>query len=313
MVQLDGLSLRITPATAGRNRSSHSSFSEDAPRARLTDCLTADGACTTRARLGAAARRGTRCGRCAIVPSMDTPAARLRHDRLDALRGVAIVWMALFHFAFDLNHFGLITPRQLFTVDTFWTTQRTCIVSLFLFCAGVGQAVALDAGQAWPRFWRRWAQVAGCAVLVSIGSAQMFPRSWIHFGVLHGIAVMLILLRLLAPLAMRWLAALAMLAIALPWLVRHPWFDSKLTNWVGLVTRKPVTEDFVPVLPWLGVMLFGLIAGRWLLAHRRGWLAGAVPPPWRWLPTLGRWSLSFYMLHQPVLIGAIKIWLVFRA
>jgi len=28
---------------------------------------------------------------------------RVRFDRLDALRGFAVVWMAAFHFAFDLN------------------------------------------------------------------------------------------------------------------------------------------------------------------------------------------------------------------
>ena len=49
-----------------------------------------------------------------------------------------------FHFAFDLNHFGFI--RQNFYTDPVWTVQRTCIVSLFLFCAGLGQAVALAAG-----------------------------------------------------------------------------------------------------------------------------------------------------------------------
>ncbi len=227
-----------------------------------------------------------------------------RFDRLDALRGVAIVWMALFHFGFDLNYFGLLEPRQQFLRDPFWTTQRTCIVSLFFFCAGLGQAVALDAGQGWRRFWRRWAQVAGCAVLVSLGSMQMFPKSWISFGVLHGIAVMLILTRLAAPLrGGLWIAGA--LALALPMVFRHPFFDAPLTAWVGLVTHKPITEDWVPVLPWLGVMLWGLAAGRWLLAHRRTALAGAVPAVLQPLVVLGRWSLSFYMLHQPLLIGAL--------
>ena len=35
-----------------------------------------------------------------------------RFDRLDALRGVAIVWMAMFHFCFDLNHFGFFEPKH---------------------------------------------------------------------------------------------------------------------------------------------------------------------------------------------------------
>ncbi len=232
-----------------------------------------------------------------------------RFDRLDALRGLAIVWMVAFHFAFDLNHFGWLQPPQRFTQDPLWTTQRTLIVSLFLLCAGAGQAVALQAGVGWPRFWRRWAQVAGCAVLVSAGSALMFPRSWISFGVLHGIALMLILARLLAPLrAGLW--PLGAVLVALPQWVQHPFFDSRLTNWVGLVTRKPVTEDYVPLLPWLGVLLWGLAAGQWLLAHRSAVLSGPLPWPalGRPLAWLGRWPLSFYMLHQPVLIGAILAW-----
>jgi uncharacterized membrane protein len=227
-----------------------------------------------------------------------------RFDRLDALRGAAIVWMAAFHFAFDLNTFGLLTPRQDFYADPLWTVQRTVIVSLFLLCAGLGQAAAVDAGQPWRRFWRRWAQVAGCAVLVSIGSAWMFPRSWISFGVLHGLALMLIVARLVAPWrGAVWLLAAA--ALALPQWIAHPFFDSRWTNWVGLVTRKPVTEDYVPLLPWLGVLLLGLASGRWLLARRRERLAGPVPRALQPLALLGRWSLSFYMLHQPLLIGAL--------
>jgi uncharacterized membrane protein len=227
-----------------------------------------------------------------------------RFDRLDALRGFAMLWMALYHFGFDLNHFGLLDPRQDVYRDPFWTVQRTCILSLFLFCAGAALAVTLDAGQRWPRFWRRWAQVAGCAVLVSAGSAIMFPNSWISFGVLHGIAVMLILARLAAPLR-AWLWPLGAVLLALPWWVRHPFFDTSWTNWVGLVTRKPITEDWVPLLPWLGVMLWGLAAAQWALARQRGLLAGPVPGALRPLAALGRWSLLFYMVHQPVLIGAI--------
>jgi uncharacterized membrane protein len=230
--------------------------------------------------------------------------AGLRFDRLDALRGAAMVWMALFHLCFDLNFYGLLQPRQNFYHDPFWTGQRTAIVSLFLLAAGLGQAVALQAGQGWPRFWRRWAQVAGCALLVSLGSAWMFPKSWISFGVLHGMAVMLVLARWAAPLrGGLWL--LGAVALVLPWLVRHPFFDTPFTNWVGLVTRKPVTEDYVPVLPWLGVMLWGLAAGQWLQTHRMSLLAGAVPVALQPLALLGRWPLSFYMLHQPVFIGAL--------
>ena len=232
-----------------------------------------------------------------------------RSDRLDALRGVAIVWMACFHFAFDLNHFGF--TRQNFYADPFWTVQRTCIVSLFLFCAGVGQALATEQRQRWPRFWKRWGQVAGCALLVTLGSRLMFPQTFITFGVLHGIALMLLLVRLGAPLG-AWLWPLGLLALALPQLVQSTVFDTRATNWVGLVTHKPVTEDYVPLLPWFGVMAWGFAAGAWVLRRRRGWLSGRLPGALQPLAALGRWSLSFYMLHQPVLIGGLTLLLMLK-
>ena len=67
------------------------------------------------------------------------PPAPLKHferlDRLDSLRGFAVIWMAAFHACFDLNHLGLWQPLQNFYHDPFWTVQRTLIVSLFMVCA----------------------------------------------------------------------------------------------------------------------------------------------------------------------------------
>ncbi|WP_066334281.1 DUF1624 domain-containing protein [Azohydromonas lata] len=225
-----------------------------------------------------------------------------RYERLDALRGLAMLWMAAFHFSFDLNFYKLLPPQNFYN-DPFWTLQRTAIVSLFLLCAGASQTLAHEAGQGARRFWRRWAQIAACALLVSAGSWFMFPRSWISFGVLHGMAVMLILARALSPLGPRWLAPLGVGAVLLPRFVQSPLFDNRWLNWTGLVTHKPVTEDYVPVLPWLGVMLIGLALGQWLLAHRREVMAGPLPRGLAPLAVLGRWPLSFYMVHQPVLIG----------
>ena len=126
-------------------------------------------------------------------------------------------------------------------------------------------------------------------------------------GVLHGRAVMLLVARLAAPLRSGlWLAGA--LAILLPRLVQLPALDGPWGNWTGLVTRKPVTEDYVPVLPWLGVMLWGLAAGQWLQRARPAWLAVPLSAAWRPLLTLGRWPLTVYMLHQPLFFGLLMGW-----
>jgi len=85
-------------------------------------------------------------------------------------------------------------------------------------------------------------------------------------------------------------------------------------NVIGLVTVKPRTEDYVPLLPWLGVVLIGVALGT--VWRRNGFaLAPAlrklneVPP--RWLVFFGVWSLTVYLLHQPVLMGIL--WVVSRS
>ena len=245
-----------------------------------------------------------------------------RFDAVDALRGVAMVWMTLFHFCFDLNHFGYI--HQQFLQDPFWTWQRTLILSLFLFTAGLGQAIAVGQGQSWPRFWRRWAMVAACALLVSIGSYAMYPQTFIYFGVLHGMAAMLILVRLTAGWGggLWWLGLLPIAIYSIAGYAWYTWpsaelaayFDSRALNWLGLASKKPVTEDYVPLIPWLGVMWWGMAAGNWLLAHRPKMLSTPLAQSnkaVKALAVLGRWSLSYYMLHQPVMIGALTalVWL----
>jgi uncharacterized membrane protein len=89
---------------------------------------------------------------------------------------------------------------------------------------------------------------------------------------------------------------------------QHPVFDGRWLNWTGLVSKLPVTEDYVPMLPWVGVLLWGLALGLLLLRSRPGWLMGGLPWAMRPLAVLGRWSLSFYMLHQPVFIGVLMAW-----
>jgi uncharacterized membrane protein len=156
-----------------------------------------------------------------------------------------------------------------------------------------------------------------CALLVSAGSWWMYPQSFIYFGVLHGIAAMLIVVRLTAHWG-RWLWLLGSLAIAAKFVGAFvlqtlapeslaALFNAPLLNWLGLVTRLPVTEDYVPVLPWLGLMWWGAAIGAWLTGGGLCHLRRPLAPPLQPLALIGRWSLSYYLLHQPVMIGALMV------
>jgi uncharacterized membrane protein len=229
-----------------------------------------------------------------------TPA---RVEPVDALRGLAIVAMVVYHFAFDLRYFGV--TRSDFENDPFWLVARACIVSAFLLLVGVSVVLALRNGMSDARFARRVATIAACAGAVSIASYVAFPRTFIYFGILHCIAVAMLVAR---PLARHPRIALAIgIAIVVAGLAySHPAFDNLPGSIVGFTTHKPPTQDYVPLFPWLGVVLIGVAVADALIRLRFRPIAAlaAMPNALRWM---GRHSLAIYMLHQPLLLALIGL------
>jgi len=224
---------------------------------------------------------------------------------IDALRGVAIVAMITYHFCFDLRYFGVLNAD--FEHGLFWLTARSLILSSFLLLAGISLALAVRADSSLAKFWRHIGIIAMCAIAVSAGSYALFPKTFIWFGVLHAIAVSLALAR---PLVARPALALALgVAVIVAGVAfAHPSFDRLRFAWIGFMTVKPATEDYVPLFPWTGVLLLGVALAHRLGIDDRGIIVAA--PRWGWLPFLGRHSLAAYMLHQPLLIAVL--WIALR-
>jgi uncharacterized membrane protein len=237
----------------------------------------------------------------AVRAVVSAAAASKRVPALDALRGLAIVAMVAYHFSFDLQYFGF--ARWDFYHDAFWLSARTLILSSFLSIAGVSMVLADRADAPSTAFWRHVAIIAACALAVSAGSYLLFPQSWIWFGVLHAIAVALILAR---PLVRQpALALVTGVAIILAGnLLSHPAFDNRVLGWIGFMTAKPRTEDYVPLFPWAGVLLLGMAAGHALARSQFRVVAPVAKSP-GWVAWLGRHSLLVYMIHQPLLIGLL--------
>ncbi|HEV3240547.1 MAG TPA: heparan-alpha-glucosaminide N-acetyltransferase [Casimicrobiaceae bacterium] len=230
-------------------------------------------------------------------------AAPQRLAVIDGLRGFALCLMFVYHFAFDLVWFHVIGAD--FNNDPFWLTFRGIIVTLFLALVGVSLVLARRARQGPRAFWWRVALIAACAVLVSGVSYLTFPQTFITFGILHCIALSSVLARpLVATPRLALLVGIAIIAVGN--LVHRPLFDTAWLNWVGMMTHKPLTEDYVPLLPWLGVVLVGVAVGHWLLARERNAITALNRATPAWLTWLGRHSLLVYLVHQPVLVGILR-------
>ncbi|UTA47114.1 DUF1624 domain-containing protein [Simiduia sp. 21SJ11W-1] len=225
-----------------------------------------------------------------------------RNITVDLLRCIAIVLMVVFHFIFDLKMFGL---HQWDIPDgAGWREFRYVILSLFFLCVGVGLVFAHGPVIRWRLFfWRELTLVAG-AVAISLASWILARDQWIYFGVLHFIAVAsLVSLPLVNHPRLALVAALVMLlgATILDW--PHAWPLSYLVaawpEWF-----PDYTADWVPLIPWLALVWVGIA-----LAHSPALLRDPaarlrISAKLLWP---GRHSLLVYLVHQPILMGAIYL------
>lgn len=241
------------------------------------------------------------------------PGPTPRIPLVDLARGVALMAMVVFHFAYDLSYFGLVDVDV--PSEPGWRWFARIIAGSFLTLVGVSLVLATQGGLDRAAFAKRLAMVAGAALVVTAATRLAMPQSYIFFGILHHVAVasVLGLAFIRAPIVVPIVAAV--LCFALPVLVDHPALDAPWLDepWLAFLGLSPIlirSADFVPVFPWFGCVLGGMALARLVLRR-------AALPDWAlWSPDnrlarllrwCGRRSLAFYLIHQPVLIGAILL------
>jgi len=233
------------------------------------------------------------------------PKNKSRIELIDAARGGALVAMAIYHFAWDLEFFGYATPGM--TAVGGWRLFARSIASSFLFLVGFSLLLAHVRGVRWQSFWWRMLQVGGAAAAITLVTYFATPDAFIFFGILHHIALASLVGLAFLRLPALAIAAIAVGVIALPALWRSDVFNGMALAWTGLASVNPRSNDFVPLFPWFGAVLLGMAAAKF--ARNSGWTeraAGKPLPGWtRPLQFAGQHSLAVYLLHQPILIGLI--------
>jgi uncharacterized membrane protein len=259
-----------------------------------------------RLRPPAAGLRGT--ARLHESMGLEPESGRARWPAIDAARGIAIAAMVVYHLAWDLSHVRLIATD--IVAHPAWQLFARTIAASFLVLVGIGLVLGHGDGVRWRPFLRRLAVVAGAALAITVVTRTAFPEEYIFFGILHCIAVssLLALPFLRAPLAV--LAAAAAACFAAPMLLTSPALDAPYLDWLGLGSSAPITNDYVPIFPWFGFVLLGLVAGRLI----RSLAASPKPLSQAWYHPLsrafiwsGRRSLVIYLVHQPLLLGALLL------
>ena len=227
---------------------------------------------------------------------------------IDVIRGVSILAMITFHFAFDLMYFGFSKPNLIYQPD--WRLFERIIAFSFLFIAGLSLFITHGSVINWNSFIKRYGVTAICAVMISTVTYVLFNGDMIRFGILHAISVSGLISLLLLKLNSFFLALLAVIIFLINLLIPQPLEGDYFWQWLIYTNETPHSLDYRPVIPWIAPFILGMASYK--LFKKWGLLETSNNIIYRELSILswlGRNSLIIYLIHQPILFGGFLLFL----
>jgi len=231
-----------------------------------------------------------------------------RIDGLDIFRGWAILFMVLYHFTYDLNHFHIISVNM--NQATEFLISRYIIMTLFILGVGISLALVHKPYIRWRSVKKRLLLLGLASTLVSIATYIEFPNAWVYFGILHFILLssILVLPFLSYPRVTLALSIVILIGSFYDILNMHTTF-----NFLQPILHLPPlnTEDLVPLTPWFAVVLIGTLFVHYNLYKKFfnlpifsvNFLPNSV------LKFMGQNSLVIYLIHQPILFLSFMLFL----
>ncbi len=248
------------------------------------------------------------------VETRANQSATARLWEVDALRGVAIVMMVIFHLMWDFWAFRIMPGLVLYA--GFWKYfQRTTAIT-FLLLVGLSLTISYRRTKQrqggvtpdWFKFFWRGSRIFAIGMLFTLfGWVTGFGE--VHIGILHFIGLAIAIVYPL--LEYRWVNLILWAVFyILGGILQGINLDHNWLVWFGLHTWDYRPLDYFPLIPWLGVVLLGVFLGNTFYdAKGRLFLLPAWGDllPIQFLRLLGRHSLLIYALHQPIMIGILYL------
>lgn len=235
--------------------------------------------------------------------------AKGRLRAVDALRGVTIISMVLFHWCYDLRYLSGFSLS--FFQPPLQDVWRATISWTFLFIAGWMCSHSRSST-------RRAARYLLVALLIYLSTSLARVDAPIRFGIIFCMGAS----TLVAGFALRaglldgsWWQTVALLVLfvmllrlpegtlgvgALALRLPRALYDTSYLSWLGFPGPRFVSGDYYPLLPFGLMYLVGANVGV-MLARRTlpTWVFECGLGP---LALIGRHPLLIYLLHQPLLL-----------
>ncbi len=241
-----------------------------------------------------------------------------RYNLIDILRGTAVICMIIYHATWDLVYlFGVEIP--LFQTSAAHIFQQYILWSFVIisgFCARMGKKPV-----------KRGVITLGTSVILSVATLVVIPDAPIIFGVLTFLGTTMIvtgaLKKHLSKIKYYIGLPISALLFALTYNVPEgnlgfgslvitelpaKLYANYLTAFLGFPQAGFSSSDYVPLLPWIFLYLFGFFL--FDLFKSRDWLRHLSVTKIAPLEWLGRHALIIYLAHQPVIF--IILYIIFK-
>ncbi|MCX6816147.1 MAG: heparan-alpha-glucosaminide N-acetyltransferase [Candidatus Aenigmarchaeota archaeon] len=224
-----------------------------------------------------------------------------RFWEIDALRGIAVILMVIFNYAFTLKYFHVFEAGG---GELFWFYFPRAVAGVFIFLAGLSLAISYARRKDARYVVKRGLWIFLIGIAITLVTFFVVPQGTIYFGILHLIGLSIILSLLLIKFDRLILFAGALFIIVGNYIttltVKTPYL-----LWLGLMPENFYTFDYFPLLPWFGLFLFGMYAGK--LLYKNGKRIYRIKERNPFLCRIGGHSLVIYIIHQPILIAILYL------
>lgn len=244
----------------------------------------------------------------------NTAGNKKRYEKLDGIRGIALLNMIAYHAAWDLVYIYGVDWDWYRSEGAYVWQQGICWTFIFLsgFCWSLGSHA-----------WKRGITVFLGGAVITLATLLVMPQNRVVFGVLTLIGSCMLLTSALDRWLVRVPAAAGLAAAGLlffvtrnvnegyigfgKWnLVRVPdgFYRNMFSTYLGFPHEGFYSTDYFSLLPWgflflTGYFTFRLCDGKQIMRFMEKHVLRSV----EWL---GKHSFVIYMIHQPVIYAILE-------
>lgn len=241
--------------------------------------------------------------------------SKIRYEKLDGIRGIALLNMVLYHMVWDLVYLYQFDWRWYQSEGAYIWQQGICWTFIFLsgFCWSLGGHV-----------YKRGIIVFLGGVIITVVTLFAMPQNRVIFGVLTLIGSCMLLMQLLN----RWMrklppvigivgsAGLFLLTrnINSGFLGFEHWnivplpeilYNNIFMTYLGFTQKEFYSTDYFSLFPWIFLFMAGYFTYQFV-SDKKGmlFLQKSVLYPIEWI---GKHSFEIYMVHQPAIYIILEL------